>query len=180
MHLAVDIVLDMVDHIMHEVLFQGVVTNPLVGVYLRVATYFAEDFTLQSVAPDVGNNLCTNFAHVTVKHPHDDGFIHVVALECAALNLGHLCTLALVHVGNASTNKGFVYLDWASTITHLLAKGIVLHEQADSMQHEPCALLSHLHVAGDLVAADTVLAIGDRKSCGEPLLKRSEEHTSEL
>ena len=62
MHLAVDVFSNMVDHFMHEVLFQSVVANPLVGIDLRVAAYFAEDFTLQGIAAHVGDNLRPDFA----------------------------------------------------------------------------------------------------------------------
>src|SRR5271157_5992388 len=104
MHLAIDVAFDVVDHIMHEVLFQSVVANPLVGVDRRVAADFSQNFALQGIAANVCDNLRPHFSHVAVKHTHDDSLVHVVALECAAFDFGHLCALALVHVGDSSTS----------------------------------------------------------------------------
>src|SRR5271157_709778 len=170
MHLAIDVAFDVVDHIMHEVLFQSVVANPLVGVDRRVAADFSQNFALQGIAANVWDNLRPHFSHVAVKHTHDDSLVHVVALECAAFDFGHLCALALVHVGDSSTNKGFVYLDSAATFAHLSDR-FILHGKTNSVQHEPCSLLCDLQIAGYFVATDTILAVGDEPHCCQPFVE---------
>src|ERR1039458_8164974 len=131
MHLAVHIAFNVVNDIMHELLTQSVVTNPLVGVDLRVATDFTQDFALQGIAANVGNDLRPDFAHVTVKHSHDAGLVHVVALERLAFGRGWSCLLAFVHVGNAAPDKGFVYFNRASTFAHLSSE-LVLHSKTNA------------------------------------------------
>src|ERR1700678_1415554 len=163
MHLTVDVVLNMVDDIMHEVLFQGVVSNPFVGVDLRVAADFPQDFALQGIAAHVGNNLRTDFPHIAVKQAHDDSLVHMIALERAPFKLGHLCALTLVHVGESATDEGFVYFDSSATMAHL-SNRFVLHEKSDAMEHEPCTLLSDLNVAGDLITTNSILAVSDKPS----------------
>ena len=39
------------------------------------------------------------------------------------------------------------------------------------MQHEPCGLLSYFHVTRNLVTADSVLAVSEQPSSGEPLVQ---------
>ena len=51
------------------------------------------------------------------------------------------------------------------------------------MEHEPCRLLSNLYVLGNLVATDSVLAVGDHPGCSEPLVQRDRRvfhHSSDL
>jgi hypothetical protein len=52
-----------------------------------------------------------------------------------------------------------------------LVGGFVLHCEPDAVKHEPCRLLCHLEIASNLVAADTVLAVGDEPHCGKPLVE---------
>src|SRR5581483_11243265 len=96
--------------------------------------------------------------------------IHVVASEGLALNLGHPHFLGFVHVLDASTHEGFVYFDSASTVADL-PNGFVLHGETNAVEHEPCSLLRDLQVAGNFVAANTVLAISDEPHGRKPLVQ---------
>lgn len=40
------------------------------------------------------------------------------------------------------------------------------------MKHKPCRLLGNAHIAGDLVRANTVLAVCEHPRSGEPLVQR--------
>lgn len=48
---------------------------------------------------------------------------------------------------------------------------LLFHSQADAMQHEPCRLLSNADGLGDLVATDTVLAIGEHPDDNQPFIQ---------
>src|ERR1019366_620331 len=170
MHLAVHITFNVVNDIMHELFTQSVIANPLVGIDLRVAADFPQNFALQGIAPHIRHNLGAYFAEIAVKHPHNDTLVHVVALELPTFDLSHSRLLAFVHVGNAATNEGFIYFDRATTFAHL-SNRFVLHCQTNSMEHEPCGLLSDLHVAGDLVTTNAILAVSDEPHCSEPLVQ---------
>jgi hypothetical protein len=39
------------------------------------------------------------------------------------------------------------------------------------MQHEPCGLLGNAQIAGNLVTADAIFAVGEQPSCGKPLVQ---------
>ena len=67
------------------------------------------------------------------------------------------------------SNEGLIDFDFAADLG---TKEIVLHYHSDAMQHEPCGLLSNLHITSNLVAANSVFAVGDEPSCGEPFVER--------
>ena len=74
----------------------------------------------------------------------------------------------LMHVPGLATDESFVGLHFAG---ELAPKVPVLHGQPNPMEHEPSSFLSDFHVAGNLIAADAVLAIGDEPSCNQPFIK---------
>src|SRR5208283_1526812 len=60
---------------------------------------------------------------------------------------------------------------------------MILERQPDASQHEPRALLCDLEVAGNLVAAHTVLAVHYEPHGAHPLVERNRrilEHSSQL
>src|SRR5688572_20908321 len=65
--------------------------------------------------------------------------------------------LLLVHVASLTADVGLVYLHVA---VQRAAVGS-LHRQANAMVHEPRGFLRHAQGAGELVAADAVLAVHD-------------------
>src|SRR5271168_3691943 len=76
----------------------------------------------------------------------------------------------LVHVLELAAYKGFVNLKLATIAAHLLPRA-VLEGETDAVQHEPRGLLSDLQIAGNLVAADAVLAVHYQPDRHEPLVE---------
>ena len=73
-----------------------------------------------------------------------------------------------MHVPRFPADEGFVNFDFA---VEFASKELVLHCQSDSMQHEPCRLLSDLEVASNFITADAVLAVREHPCCGKPLVQ---------
>src|SRR5581483_10556990 len=53
----------------------------------------------------------------------------------------------------------------------LAAEEIILQCKPDTVQHEPCGLLSNIQSAGNLVAANSILAVSKHPRCRKPLVK---------
>ena len=88
-----------------------------------------------------------------------------------------------MHVPSLSADEGFIYFYLAAIGAQLGAEEFILHCQPNPMQHEPCGLLSNLHISRNLVTTDTVLAIGYEPSSGEPLIQRDRgifHHSADL
>src|ERR1700694_1551463 len=107
--LSANVGLNMIDNLMHEPRLESIVSGGIVGIEFGFLVYMGQDFSLQGLALHVGNNLGTNFAGITVKKTHDDGFP-----KCStALVVTHF--LVGVHVLNSTANKSFVSF-YGSTI----------------------------------------------------------------
>jgi len=120
----------------------------------------------------VGNNLVTVSSHfgshlaATFQHPVYNGFRPVFLAH------SHFDPAILVHVPSLAADEGFVHFNLCSGATYLRSKEIVLHGQTNPLQHEPRRLLAYLQIAGDLVGTNSVLAVRQHPSCGEPLVQR--------
>lgn len=122
------------------------------------------DFPLNYILAPIRNNLSANFSS-TLKHTHDDSFVVRAALyNPPTMHVG-------MHVASLAADECFVYFDFGA-VTAELHKGLGLHRQSDSMQHEPRRLLSDAKSAMQFVGADTVLAVGNHPDSDKPLVER--------
>ena len=46
-----------------------------------------------------------------------------------------------------------------------------MHSKANPLEHEPSGLLANFYVAGNFVATHSILTVGQKPSCSEPLIK---------
>jgi len=76
--------------------------------------------------------------------------------------------LADVHVPSFAADESFINLDFA---VELGAKEFILQSKTNAVKHKPRRLLSDAHVTGDLVAADTVLAVREHPRCSQPFVQ---------
>jgi hypothetical protein len=83
------------------------------------------------------------------------------SLNLARLNIG-------VHVAGLAADESFIHFDFAR---ELAASGFVLHGESDAVEHEPCGLLGHSEVAGDCVAANSVLTVGNHPNSSQPFIE---------
>ena len=154
--------------------FDGVVNNPVrvvgrqtlvgkqrVSVERRARFDMLFDFRLQDSFLAAGNNGSAN-ASAALQDAHDGGLIFGSCASDAAL------ANAQVHIAGFAADESLIGFDFAA---QLATKGIILHGKPDAMQHEPCGFLSHLHIAGDFVGTDAILAIGDEPSGNQPFIE---------
>jgi hypothetical protein len=89
-----------------------------------------------------------------------------LARRASALNDPRL--FVLVHEPGTATDEGFVHLNLT---LKPLGKGLGLHRQPDTVEHEPRGLLGHSKGAVQLVATDPVLGVDQQPDRGEPLVQ---------
>src|SRR5205814_3612881 len=122
---------------------------------------FADD-RLNDAFLGSGDHASTNggvFA-VTRQQPHDGDL-------ASPRRVLHTLPSPVVHVACFATDVGFIHFNVAAD----LAASLILHGEPNSMEHEPCGLLSHANRARQFVAADPVLRIGDEPHGDEPLVE---------
>src|SRR5271157_6126978 len=76
--------------------------------------------------------------------------------------------LFLVHVPSFATNERLINFDFSIE----LHEGSRLHSLANSMEHEPCRLLSNTKRPMQFVRTDSVLTVGQHPHGRKPLLQR--------
>src|SRR5690606_9699362 len=99
-----------------------------------------------------------------LKHSHDDS---LAVLDATGLHGGQLAAALGVHVPSLTSDVGLVYLHFA--VQH--SAFIALDHQADTVEHEPSGFLSDAQRAGNLMAADSVLAVHDQPDARQPLVE---------
>src|SRR5208282_2010820 len=134
-----------------------------IGIERRASGDVLAYFILQNLFATARNDSGANLAALALVDSHDGGFIFSASASDAALAFRD------VHVPSLAADEGFVYFDFAAEFG---AEEIILHDKPDAMEHKPCRLLSHFHVSRNLVAADSVFAVGNEPSCHEPFVER--------
>ena len=74
----------------------------------------------------------------------------------------------MVHIANLAANEGFIDFDFA---VQLAAIETILHGQSDTLEHEPCSLLTHSDSAMEFLGTKPVLAIGKLPHGEQPLVQ---------
>jgi hypothetical protein len=177
----------MVNHVVRLEAGKFIVGDGIIGIELRSELDLIQNFDLQGLTLHVRHNLRPNAAKIAVKDSHNGSAAHVLHTVCVyglASHAVEMLTAALVSIAHLPADECLIDFDLPLSVrSKLRAEGIVLHRQPDAVKHEPCRLLSDLHVSRNLVAADSVLAVGDQPSCGEPFVQRNRgifHHSSNL
>ena len=118
------------------------------------------DFRLNVFLPACGNDRRADTS-LTLQHSHNDH----LAFGTTATNA--LFPFAGVHVASFSANEGFVSFNLSAEQNACA----LLHRPADTLEHEPCGFLRYLHVAGDLVGTDAILAVRNQPDSRQPLIQ---------
>jgi CheY-like chemotaxis protein len=160
---AIHVCLGVVNDLVRILFAQAFVSAHLIGKESRASCDVRTDDRLQSVLLSICDDLSAN-ATSALQDSHDDSLVAEALTHPGDSALVH----ALVHVPRFSADEGFIRLDFA---TKFASEVLILHCQADAMQHKPSRLLSDLHVSRNLVTADTVLAVGDHPHRHEPLIQ---------
>src|SRR5216683_3507386 len=107
---------------------------------------------LLAIRNDLGANAPAAF-----QDSHDDELVlRGLSLTCNAPRF-----YILVHVPRFAADEGFISFDFATVSAYFLDECSGLHRLANPVQHEPSSLLSDTQIAGDFVAADSILAVHD-------------------
>src|ERR1019366_5118526 len=172
-NLAINVFLGMVNYLVGVVLSQPVVRLERIGVESSASFDVLFDSCMESAFLPICDYYGTNLS-ATFQCAEHDGLVFSTSASNTPL------AFVEVHVASLAPDEGFVNLDFASEFATAV---LILHDETDAVKHEPRRLLSNLHVLGNLVTADAVLAVSDEPSCCEPLVQRDcriFHHSSDL
>src|ERR1044072_5027778 len=158
--------LRMIDDLMAVVLGHVAVGRQLVGEQLGagsdVRVHHASDRSLAAVGYHARAHLRRAVvANVPLEQPDNRDLAHRPA------TLNHLLAAILVHEPRGAADESLVGFNLA---VHRV-EAAVLQREPDAMVHEPRALLSHTSGAGELVGANTVLAVDHHPERRKPLVQ---------
>src|SRR5713101_8184603 len=130
---------------------------------IDLGTFFdaSVDMTVQGFTNKIFNDRSFNFTSA-LQHSHDYSFPDRAVLLKSTANL-----FGLVHVPRFAADESFVNFNF----TIQLAERFILQGKPDTMQHEPCGFLRYVYVACDFIAANSILAVSEHPSCGQPFIK---------
>src|SRR5207253_2479792 len=163
----------MVDYFMRIMSVKSTVRKQRVGIECRSRIDVLLHFALQRVLASIRNYHSADLPPAFEESHHRDLILGSGSGNTAS-------PLCHVHVTSLAADEGFVRLDFAGK---LASKEIILHNQSDAMEHEPCGLLSDFQVTRNFVTADSVLTVSDKPSSSEPLVQtdgRIFHHSSDL
>src|SRR3984957_9135594 len=111
-------------------------------------------------------SLCNHSANLSAPFQNSDNWNF--SFEAAIFN-GAAVTF-IVHESGRATDERFVYFNRISSSAEFHQRA-GLHCEPDSVEHEPCGLLSDAQSAGHFVRTDTVLAVRNHPNGDEPLVE---------
>src|SRR2546427_11462186 len=121
-------------------------------------------FRLQCAPAAIRYNHGAKFP-AALHNPHGCGFILPASSGDPAL------TFAQVHIACFPADEGFIYFYFAAIAAEFAPEEFILQGQTNAMQHEPSGLLRQSQIAGNFIATDSVLAIGEHPCSSEPLVQ---------
>lgn len=121
------------------------------------------NFRVQAESLDVRNVHGANFSFAFQQSENGVLVLWAIASD-AALACSH------VHVASLAADEGFVRFDFFAESADV-RKGLALHGETDSMQHEPRGLLSDSERASNFVGTDSVLAVRNHPTGGKPFVE---------
>ena len=158
---ATDVLFSVVDDLVGVLGSQPVVAFQFIGIEGGTGLDVLPDLSLNVFLLTGLDNGSADCSSLSLQDTHDDH------LSFWPTSRDPLPPFVGVHIAGLAANEALVGFDFPCQKD----SGSLLHGTPDTLEHEPRALLSHLHVAGDLVGTDTVLAIGDEPNDGEPLVQ---------
>ena len=161
---AIYVLNGMIDNLMRVIRRQSFVGKQGIRVQSRASRDMLANLRLQfmflAVRYDGGANLPAAF-----QDSHDCGLVFGACASDSALTFGD------VHVSRLATDERFIYFDFHATTAELRPEEIVLHDLADSLEHEPCRLLMNPQRLPEFVTADAVLAVAKHPKRRHPFVK---------
>ena len=158
--LPINVTFGMVNDLMNKILVQSLIREQRIGVDRTTSRNVVSDFALDRVFAPIRNDGRTDFA-ATFQDSHDRSFVLSASLGDAD------AALVLVHEASRATDEGFVYFNFATDFP----EGLILQGEANPVEHEPCGLLGYLESASHFVGTDSVFAVSEHPSSGEPFVE---------
>src|SRR5579863_1719747 len=126
--------------------------------FLNTAAHDRLDTLFCAVRDDAGANLAA-----ALQNAKYDG----LTASVAPVSLNAALAL-LVHVAGLAADKSFVYFDLAAEVA---ASEIILHCEADAVEHKPSGLLGDLQGAVEFPRRHAIAIAGNHPHCRKPLIK---------
>ncbi len=159
-NLSVHIGVRVIDDVVNVFVAQSEVCAPFIGRKLRSRFHVFSHYGLNGMAFAVLDNFRSDMT-TTFKNANHDGLSTRATFE----NFG---AFGLVHETGLTADKGFINFDVPGQFSLEAAS---LHCFANAMHHEPCGFLRDAKIAGNLVAADSVLASSEHPRCRKPFVQ---------
>lgn len=139
---------------------QASVGGRFVGIERSSPLHVAEDIPTQGFGVGLPDNECTGLP-LPLNDQLDRSFIDRSPPQNRRL------PLPFVHVLGFAADVRFVGLDLAVEFL----EGVGLHRLSDAVEHEPRGSLGDSDCPAEFVAADSILAVGNRPDCNEPFVQ---------
>src|SRR5271156_4125562 len=169
--LSASVSLSLVDYVMHKPPpHSAVICDRAVGVYRAPKLHVLENLILQSLAGHVRHHSSANLPQIAVE----DALHNRLASRGSNKSLLRckLRAAGTVHVLDLAANKGFIHFQLAAFAADpARIKGMLSHDFADTLKHEPCRRLGHAQSTAKFVRADSVLRIRQQPERCHPLVE---------
>ena len=158
----VNVPLSMVNHLVRKVAPESPVGEQRIGIKRGFGGNVIPNVRLDGVLADIRNERGSDFA-AALKDADNSGFV-----------LRHVPSdipspLAQMHIPGLAADKGFIHFDFLFAAAQL-HKRVGLHGEPDTVEHEPCGLLSDSERARDFIGANPVFAVGQQPHGNHPLV----------
>jgi len=161
---AVNVVLKVIDDLVHVVGIHSEICGVLICVENRASVDAIEDGVAQCYFATVRNNASADLA-ITFQHPHDDRFAPI--FFAAVL---HPLAANLMHVARLATDESLINFNFRTRTTEF-HKRLVLKSKPKALQHKPCRLLGDAKRSVNLHTGDAILAIDKHPESSHPLVQ---------
>ena len=161
-----DVLLRVVNNVMHEPVTHAVISDGLIGIDGSAFFDVVQNFSLQSFALHIRHDCRANLPEIPVEHSHYD------CLTVMGTYLLIAQSAIFVHISDSTADKGFVYFDFSAISAKFLTPIARYSESmADSLQHEPCGLLGDSESSTEFMGTDAVFTVNQHPNCRHPLVQ---------
>src|ERR1700722_9533060 len=166
MNLSVNIGYRVIDDLMRVIAFKSFVRLQRIAIECGACLNVLANLRMDRMFLAIRNYGCAYFAVLailtTFQYAHDGSLVFAAGPSDAP------CAFRNMHVAGFTADESLIGFDMAGE----LLKRSMMESEANAVHHVPSRLLGDSQVAGDFVAADTVLAGHQEPHGRQPLFKR--------
>src|ERR1017187_3299668 len=161
----------MIHDFMNVVPVQTIVGHCVIGIDGRAELHIVQNLSLQGLALNVRNALCSNLASGAIQHANHNSLSNapIWTLILARISL----SLISVHILRLWRKESLIDFYRAAIVfaAQFCSQIIAFHGQSQTVHHEPCRLLSDSESTANLMTTHAILAIGQHPHGRHPLLQ---------